>query len=131
MTILLLEDEGVVTRLLRFILQARGYAILEATSARQALEVCLVSNNECDLIITDINLPMTSGIEVALQLRARMPRLKIILTSGLPVGYHTDQHSALFSELPSDSVEFLQKPFIPADVLRMVDSLMGLGPNVS
>lgn len=105
MNILILEDESCVVNVLRIVLQRRGYSISETTTAQDALESC-GKNGHLDLLIADVNLPTSSGIEVALQLKERIPNLKIILISGYPPGCFNDQHAALFSELPSDSVQF-------------------------
>ena len=123
MNILLLENESCVANVLGITLRRQGHTIWETTSAQQAIKTC-VSNRDFDLQIAVVNLPGRSGIEVALRLKAWMPNLKIILTSGFAIGCFNDRHAALFSELPSDSVQFLLKPFLPADLLRTVDSLV-------
>jgi two-component system cell cycle sensor histidine kinase/response regulator CckA len=131
MRVLLVEDETAVMTVLRFILRRRGYSVWEAVTADQALEACRAPNGPFDLLIADVNLPLMSGVDVALQLRAWMPKLKVILTSGIPLGFFNDQHAVLFGELPSDSARFLPKPFTPADVLRAVDSLISPLPGLS
>lgn len=124
MNVLLLEDELSVLDILRRTLQRRNYALHEATTAQQALKVGGSMNEHFALLIATVNLHVSSGIEVALQLRAWMPNLKVILISGYPPGSFNDQHAALYNELPSDSVRFLQMPFTPADLLRTVDSFI-------
>jgi CheY-like chemotaxis protein len=123
MNILLLENESCVTNVLDITLRRQGHTIWKTTSAQQAIKTS-VSNRDFDLLIAAVNLPGRSGIEVALRLKAWMPNLKIILISGFPIGCFNDQHAALFSELPSDAVQFLLKPFLPADLLRRIDRLV-------
>ena len=130
MNILLLENESCVANVLGITLRQQGHTIWETTNAQQAGISCVL-NRDFDLLIAAVNLPGRSGIEVALRLKPWMPDLKIILMSGFPIGCFNDQHAALFSELPSDSVRFLLKPFLPADLLRTVDSLVESRPGLS
>jgi DNA-binding response OmpR family regulator len=129
MQILLLENDRRVMAVLRSGLQRIGHSISQATTAAQALEACSVLNKHFDLLITAVNLPVSSGLDVALQLKAWMPSLKILLTSGLPLGYLNHQHIAQFNELPSDSVLFMEKPFRLADLRSTVDLLMRPRPE--
>jgi len=77
-----------------------------------------------DLLIADVT-PPCCGILVAFQLKAWRPDLRTILTSGYPVNMWDEQQAAELSEIPSDSVRVLQKPFLPKDLLRTVDELIG------
>jgi len=74
-TILVVEDDPFVLSVFRSVLRPKGYAILEATSAEQALRWC-GSPQRIDLIIADVGLPLRSGIQVALELRKSIPDLR-------------------------------------------------------
>jgi CheY-like chemotaxis protein len=124
-TILLVEDDPVVMSVFRSVLQSKGYAILEATSAEQALK-WLGNPQRIDLIIADVGLPLRSGIRVALELRKSIPDLRIILTSGYPPDMWPDV--ALLREVPSDAIRILQKPFLPKELLDKTEELIGI-PN--
>ena len=124
-TILLVEDDPLVMGVFRSVLQSKGYAILEATSAEQALK-WLGNPQRIDLIIADVGLPLRSGIRVALELRKSIPDLRIILTSGYPPDMWPDV--ALLREVPSDAIRILQKPFLPKELLDKTEELIGI-PN--
>ena len=67
-TILYVEDNAENRLLVRRILQAEGYAVLEAESAQQALDV--VQSHRPDLILMDINLPETDGYSLTSRLKS-------------------------------------------------------------
>jgi CheY-like chemotaxis protein len=125
-TVLVLEDNAAILALIRMAVESRGYAVLAATSAREAFERFEENDSVVDLLITDVKLPESSGIRVALELRSLLPYLKIIVTSGYSQTAWDEQDAAEFNELPSDSVSVLQKPFIPAELLDRVHMLIGL-----
>jgi signal transduction histidine kinase/FixJ family two-component response regulator len=82
-TILLVEDEDSVRLLTRRLLEKFGYTVHEATSGRAALDVWRSRSLQLDLLLTDIIMPEgVTGRELAEQLRAGNPRLKVVFTSG-------------------------------------------------
>ncbi len=79
--ILLVEDEPLIRFAANEILQSSGYQVAAARTAEEAL--ALVDNmEELRLLITDLMLPARNGIELAIELRQRFPRLEVILMSG-------------------------------------------------
>jgi signal transduction histidine kinase/CheY-like chemotaxis protein/HAMP domain-containing protein len=82
-TILIVEDEPVLRSMARDILEECGYRILEASSGREALDVWSQRANEIDLLLTDMVMPDgISGADLAEELLASRPRLKVVFTSG-------------------------------------------------
>ena len=73
--ILIVEDNAQNMRLIEMVLGAKGYRLLKATNGEEALET--VSRDKPDLIITDIQLPKTDGLELTKRLR-QMPALNHI-----------------------------------------------------
>jgi len=122
-TILLLDDEAVVLRFLRIILTE--YKLIEATTAEQALRVFLGRGGQIDLLLADLTLPTSSGIQVALLLRSEIPDLPVILTSGYSVGDWSDRHLGDLERLGSNSVVILQKPFLAQVLSNAVYNLIG------
>jgi CheY-like chemotaxis protein len=114
-TLLVLEDEPSVMKLLRLML--RQHSLIEATTGEEALLLFIDHHYQVDLLIADLSLPKTSGIQTALLLRSKLPGLPIILTSGYPVSSWSNQDSADLERLGSHLVTILQKPF-QAQVLR-------------
>ena len=119
-TLLVLEDEALVAKLLLLIL--RGYTVLEAATAERALRLFADHARQIDLLVADATLPTSSGIQVALLLRAEMPDLPVILTSGYPLS-HGD--SPDLERLGSNSVVILRKPFQPEVLSNAVRQLIG------
>ena len=130
-TILILDDEAAVRRRLRSTLAPLGHVLLEAATAEEAVRCFEETDSGLDLLIADVHLPMgTSGVRVALEFRSLLPRLRILLISGFPPSLWDDQDAAEWSEIPSDSVITLKKPFRAADLLQAVARLIGI-PLVS
>jgi CheY-like chemotaxis protein len=129
-SILLLEYEPLVMRVLRFVLLRAGYSLIEARSAEQALQRSAESNGNIALIIADVT-PPCSGIGVSLIMQGWIPRLKVLLTSGLPPEMWSAEDAILLTDLHLDSVKIFQKPFTPSDLLSAVGDLIGPSAELS
>ena len=102
-TILLVEDEASVRRLVQRVLQKAGYEVHVASSPREALDWVDRVEPRIDLLITDVVMPQMNGLVLADEVRRLRPSLPVIFMSG-----YTEQErlpEALRSEV------FLQKPF--------------------
>lgn len=113
-TILVLEDEAIVMRLLRKML--KEYALVEAATAEEAVSR-FRNHGHIDLVIADVSLPSSSGVQAALRMRSENPEVPVILTSGYPVSGWNKQDSTDLAQLGPSGVKVLQKPF-PSQVLR-------------
>jgi CheY-like chemotaxis protein len=106
-TILLVEDEAGVRKLLREVLLRSGYTVLEARDAPDALRKVAAHPGPVGLLLTDVVMPRMSGVELARRLRGQRPGVKVLYISG-----YADNES-----LPQEGLErgeaFLQKPFTP------------------
>jgi len=108
-TVLLVEDEHSVLLLMRVALEQKGYRILQASSAAEALDVWRANGNDIRLLVTDMVLPSgIGGGELAARLRHARPALKVLFVSG----YNEDFSGKEIKEEPGQN--FLQKPFSPA-----------------
>ena len=128
-TLLVLEDESSITRLMRHVL--REYSLIEASTAEQALRLFTDHGRKIDLVVADVTLPTSSGIYVALLLRSEVPDLPVILTSGYPVDSWSERDSADLERLGTNSVAILQKPFQSQVLLKAVCELTGTGLSES
>jgi DNA-binding response OmpR family regulator len=106
-TILVADDEGALLRFMRDLLMNLGYNVIVASNGRQALEVALGHEGAIDLLLSDIDMPGMTGIELAIQLQKARPEIKILLISGLDSGVL----------VLNNGWQFLPKPFL-ADMLR-------------
>jgi two-component system cell cycle sensor histidine kinase/response regulator CckA len=104
-----LEDESSLMNLLRHML--KQFSLIEATTAEQALRLFIEHGRQVDLLVADLTLPTSSGIQVALLLRAEIPDLPVILTSGYPMSDWTGRDYTDLQRLGSTSVALLSRPF--------------------
>ena len=120
--LLVLEDNPSVMMILRLMLEQ--YSLIEASTAEEALRRFTDSGCNIDLLVADVTLPRSSGIQVALLLRTRIPTLPVILTSGYPVSVWSDRDSADLERLGSKSVTILPKPFPAQELSNAVRELL-------
>ncbi|HEY2016917.1 MAG TPA: response regulator [Bryobacteraceae bacterium] len=122
-TVLILDDEEGLLKLLAVFLKRSGYLVLPCSSTASALERFQELDGAIDLLIADVALGADSGVEVAMQLKAISPNLACLFISGYPFNSWSARNTLLFGEWPPDSVRVLQKPFSSYDLLNMVDEL--------
>ena len=113
-TILLVEDEDQVRNLTRSMLVRLGYHVLDFSSAGDALRYLSGRPEPIDLLLTDIVMPETSGMELARQVKASRPETKVLFMSG-----YTDS-SVTSHGLISAGTAFIQKPFTSASLRKKV-----------
>jgi signal transduction histidine kinase/ActR/RegA family two-component response regulator len=117
-TILVVEDEDPVRELAERCLRSQGYRVLAAVDGVAALALCEHHRGTIDLLVTDVLMPRLSGPDLAEQLTATRPTLRVLYMSGYPQGAVANRRTA-FSE-----AEFLQKPFLPDDLARRVRAVL-------
>jgi CheY-like chemotaxis protein len=122
-SILLVEDEDIVRTLVRSLLTKQGYTVVEAADPLEALVIC-EGGRAFDLLVTDVVMPGMNGYELATQLVARLPELKILFTSGY------SSHATLVDGTLESGTAFLQKPFELGALAAKVRELLD-GPCVS
>ncbi len=110
-TVLLVEDDDAVRALSRRVLTQAGYRVLQASRPSEARELA-EQGGRIHLLLTDVMLPETSGPELARELTALSPDLKVLYTSGYTAG-----HLAL-EDLVNPGRAFLPKPFGPVQLLQ-------------
>ena len=108
-TVLVLEDESSLLKLRQHM--PKQFSLIEATTAEQALLLFIGHGRQVDLLVADLTLPESSGIQVALLLRAEIPDLPVILTSRSPVSDWTGRDYTDLQRLGSTSVALLSRPF--------------------
>ncbi len=116
-TVLIVEDEILISHLVADWLNDRGFAVHEAASGDEALDY-IDRGGPVDVMFTDVNLPGSmTGAELAARVRAVRPELPIVYTSGR---YTPDDIAPLVPR----SV-FVTKPYNPADVCLLLKQLTG------
>lgn len=80
-TILLVNDERISRTLLRVALERRRHEVIEAGSSRRALVLVRSRQEPIDLVVVELNLPRTDGVELVESLRRRHPALRALFLS--------------------------------------------------
>jgi PAS domain S-box-containing protein len=113
-TILVVEDELSLLKVLSRVLQRYHYRVLIAASGAEALEVWDEHHGQIDLLLTDIIMPgQMTGQELVKELKKRKPTLKVIMTSGYAA-------EAIGRDFNQDDTSFLPKPYQPHMVAELV-----------
>ena len=113
--ILLVDDEDNARQLFARILKKAGYAVLEAADGLVALS--LLETRHCELVISDILMPRLNGYALVARIRAKWPKMPVILTSG-----YLSQDAA--ASVLNGSVQFVPKPIDPTALIDAVQRLM-------
>jgi len=117
-TILVVDDEGPVRKMMAKMLQRSGYSTLEAPGGKEALEIC-EQHIGIHLLITDLTMPGLNGFDLADLVGERWPELKILFMSGAANGYGLRRRIA--------DQPFLGKPFTANELCAKVRELVGNG----
>jgi two-component system cell cycle sensor histidine kinase/response regulator CckA len=120
-TVLVVEDNEAVRHMLCRVLRTTGYNVLEAANANAALQVCAANDNtKIDMLISDVVMPEMSGIELAAEMQATYPGMRVLLMSGYS-GFAMARNGELRADIP-----FLEKPFNLDAVARKVREVLDL-----
>jgi CheY-like chemotaxis protein len=119
-TILLVDDADVVRKSAARCLRRRGYIVLEAGSADDALALLHENGDNVDVILTDLVLPVMHGAELVKQARRSFPGLAIAYMTG-HVGVSARCETPLEHDAP-----LLLKPFTPALLEESVRAALSL-----
>jgi two-component system cell cycle sensor histidine kinase/response regulator CckA len=106
-TILFAEDDGQLLRFVEALLHKCGYKVIAASSGKGALQKSREFSGIIHLLLSDVEMPGMTGIELAIQLNQERPDTKILLISGLATGML----------VLNNGWQFLPKPFV-SDMLR-------------
>jgi two-component system, cell cycle sensor histidine kinase and response regulator CckA len=117
-TILIVEDETTLRRLLCLSLERRGYSVHAARNGAEAMEIFRLHPSAIDLVVSDIMMPHMNGIELKRKAVALRPDLKFLFMSG----YSEEVIQQL--QTSGQGCAFLEKPFLPRDLVAKVQGLL-------
>jgi two-component system, cell cycle sensor histidine kinase and response regulator CckA len=117
-SVLLVEDEEAVRELLARVLRSKGYQVLEAANAGEAVLLQEQHESEIALLVTDVVMPHLSGIGLAERLLERCPRLRILYVSAYPESYLSGE------QLRRLGSHFMQKPLDPVRFAERVRTIL-------
>ena len=122
-TILLVEDETSVRRMLREALRNAGDRTWEAGNGAEAIGQWGARIDEVDLVVTDIVMPVMNGLRLADELRSQRPGIRVVFMSGHSMDVISNQ------SIPDPAPDLLQKPFMPQVLVRKVREVLDQVPN--
>jgi PAS domain S-box-containing protein len=117
-TVLLVEDEDEVRRLVQEILEEHGYTVLPAAQPQDAVEICQAYRGRIELLLTDVVMPQMGGRELAERAGRIRPDIKVLFMSG----YTEDATPGV--GVPEPGEPFLKKPFTPAALTRKIREIL-------
>ncbi len=122
-TILVVEDEARVRKLIVDVLTARGYRVMEATRGEEAIRICRQLKGKIDLAVIDVVMPEMSGPDLVKQVAPVCPGMRVLFISG-----YTDE-AIVHHGIPQSGAAFLQKPFLPDSLSRKVREVLDMRSN--
>ena len=122
-TILLVDDESSIRKIMSMQLQKQGYEVIEAADGEEAVNVATAPGVQVDLLVSDVVMPRKDGPTLAAELIKVFPQMKTVLMSG----YSEKLNSELDQLLPD--AEFLEKPLRMKDLTETVARLLATRPD--
>lgn len=118
-TILVVEDDPDLTRLLRFRLEREGFAVRHAGDGGQAL-AALDAPPLPELVILDVMLPVMSGFEVLARMRETpaLANLPVVLLTG------SSREEDVLRGLEAGATDYLTKPFRPPELVARIKGIL-------
>jgi CheY-like chemotaxis protein len=120
-TLLLVEDEENVRKPLVQILAGRGYNLLEAADAAEAIQISQSHPGPIHLMVTDILMDGMSGVELAERLSFKRPEMRVLFATGYPAGLAEGTH------LATEDVPLIKKPFSGRELAAKVREVLESG----
>lgn len=117
-TILLVENDSPIRRLIRQVLSRDGHTVIEAADGQEALETAREEHGPIDLLITDIMMPRMDGFTLQAELAHEHPETRVLFLSG-----HASSE-AVQRGLDQAGQAFLLKPFTRSDFIGVVQGLL-------
>jgi CheY-like chemotaxis protein len=111
--VLVADDERSVLMLLQEFLEKEGYDVLAANDGNEALSISRAFQKRIDLLITDLDMPGMSGLELARQVSYERPELRMLFTSGSKAVPHNERFP------------FLPKPFRMKELIDKIHDVLG------
>jgi two-component system cell cycle sensor histidine kinase/response regulator CckA len=115
-TVLLVDDDDAVRGFCRGILTASGFTVLEADNGFEALLASAQLRGAIDILITDLEMPGITGVELGRAFNQLWPSVNVLYVSG-------SSREIVGDQLPTDCA-FLPKPFSPDALINVIGSVV-------
>jgi CheY-like chemotaxis protein len=117
-TVLVVEDEPALRRLISVSLEKRGYTVLAAEDGTEAIRILENNPGKIDLVVSDIMMPKLNGLELRKKAILLRPEMRFLFISG-----YAEDTIGRTAHLPQDA-GYLEKPFLIIELARKVRALL-------
>ena len=119
LNILVADDERMLRRALRRVLERAGYTVHLAEDGQQAIDIFIANKERIDLVILDMNMPNKTGVEAFSEIIQISGEQRVVISSG-------DNENEILARFPNRKPHgILQKPFIISELLNQIQSFIG------
>jgi DNA-binding NtrC family response regulator len=116
MKILVVDDDAIVVKSCKRILEAEGFEVITVPSADDALET--VKKYDFDLLLIDVKMPKRDGMYLMREVKKDLPEIPIIVMSGYPTP------ETVADVLKLGATQFIPKPFRPDELTKSVRQVL-------
>lgn len=128
-TIAILDDDSTTRKVLQWVLERDGYAVVSVTDAEETIGLCHEPRLGVCALIADVRLRTEiTGIDIAIKIRKEIPDLPVLITSGTPPEGWTQKDFANFKILLAGRADFLAKPFTAGALTEKMAALVSGRP---
>jgi CheY-like chemotaxis protein len=117
-TILIVEDDVEIRKMISKIMAPLGYNLIEAKDGAEGLELFLKMDKPADMVITDVVMPNMGGMEMMAKISQKYPKMKVLYISG-----YTSEDAQQEGILELDK-NFIHKPFFPEKLAKIVREIL-------
>jgi two-component system, cell cycle sensor histidine kinase and response regulator CckA len=116
--ILVVEDEEMLSLLLKSILEEKGYRVTIAKDGQEGLDIYREQKNGIDLVLSDMGLPRLGGYEMFMEMKELNPDIKVILASGY------FEPNLKVDLVAAGAKDFIQKPYIAESIINRIREVL-------
>jgi DNA-binding NtrC family response regulator len=121
MRVLVVDDEAIVLKSCRLVLEAEGWEVVSAASVEEALSI--LESMTPDLLLIDVKMPVHDGMYLMRRVKEKKPSIPIIVMSGYPT------RETISNAEDLGAATFLPKPFTPDELAETLRSVAILKPQ--
>jgi len=110
--ILIIDDDAVILKFMKIVLEMEGYECETAVSSQAALE--LVHSTPFDIMITDIVMPGMNGLELTGKAKDIRPNMAVIIATGFVDNFSYDK------AIEAGASDFIKKPFTEKELIARI-----------
>lgn len=118
MKILVVDDDTIVIKSCRRILELEGSEVMTVPGAEEALEA--IRRHSFDLLLIDVKMPKHDGLFLMREIRKDIPEIPIISMSGYPTP------ETIADVLKAGATHFIAKPFKPDELIKLIHRCSGI-----